>query len=474
MYNFRGVYDRELTHGIAYAAGLHFGEYYCQRTGHSQPEIVIACDHRYSSPALRHFVSQGLLRAGCAVKDAGYLPTAVAAYAASRLADGACVVTASHNAPHYNGLKFFEASGAVVKPEIEDQILASVLADGNDGAGEPHHAGYELCDTAEIIRSYVEETVRETAPQAPGRSLPPALRIAVDGRCGMANVVMPLLLERLGCERQSLHERLHPYFLDSRGDYVDPEPKADNVGALQRLVRAGGFDLGFAFDGDADRVVVVDDTGAYLPDDMVLLMLALQCGDRSRPRVITVDSSLVVERELRARGYPLIISPVGDPFVAERVASSGASFGGVPNGHYIFPDFLCYSDGIFTAAMMVRIAAQLKAQGQTLSQFVGALPHTTMCRQRSPFGRTKLEFESTVAPRVRRAFSRRCHKLDYLETDDAVVAGWNDDLKLLVRYNRWDNNLNVQAESVSSPARARAAFDELLAVLAKASRSGAG
>jgi len=463
MYNFRGVYDRDLTHGVAYAAGLHFGHHYRECTPHAPPVIVVASDHRYSSPSLKHFVTQGLLRAGCRVKDVGCLPTSLAAYAASRVGDGACVVTASHNGPEYNGLKFFEGSGAVVKPEIEDRLLEPVLADSRLVAAEPDlgRGGYELCDPAEIIQSYVEEAALAAAPAC-------GIRVAVDGRFGMANLVMPMLLERLGCARQSIHERLHPYFLDSRGDYVNPEPTSDNVGSLCRLVREGGFDLGLGFDGDADRVVVVDDTGAYLPDDLVLLALAIECGHTSRPRVITVDSSLVVERELRARGYDVIISPVGDPFVAQRVRDSGASFGGVPNGHYIFPDFLVYSDGVFSAAMMVRIAAGLKACGQALSDFTRGLPNTTICRQRHSFGRPKEEFETKIAPRLREVFSGRCTKLDYLHTDDAVVAGWADNVKLLVRYNRWDGNFNVQSESLSSPAEAQAGLAQVLATIARA------
>jgi phosphomannomutase/phosphoglucomutase len=463
MYNFRGVYDRQLTHGIAYAAGLNFGRYYCERSGHGTPVIVVACDHRYSSPSLKHFAAQGLLRAGCRVKDVGCLPTSLVAYAASRLGDGALVVTASHNPPEYNGLKFFESSGAVVKPEVEDGLLADVLADSKrlETDRDVRLGGYELCDASEIIQSYVEEAAAEAAPQG-------SVRVAIDGRFGLANLVMPLLLERLGCERRAINERLHPYFLDSKGAYVNPEPKSDNVQALQQLVRDGGFDIGLAFDGDADRAVIVDDTGAYLPDDLVLLALALECGDKRRPRVITLDSSLMVEGELRSRGYKLIISPVGDPFVAERVQRSGASFGGVPNGHYIFPDFLVYSDGIMTAAMMVRITAALKARGQTLAQLVASLPATTICKRRRSFGRSKREFETRVAPPLRKIFSARCPHLDYMETDDAVVAAWNDSLKLLVRYNRWDSDFNVQTESLSSPDEARATFDELMATITAA------
>jgi phosphomannomutase len=461
MYNFRGVYDRELTHGIAYAAGVHFGKYYREHTKDYAPVVIVAGDHRFSSPSLKHYVLRGLLDAGCNVKDVGCLPTSIVAYAASRLGDGACVVTASHNPPEYNGLKFFESSGAVVKPEVEDRLLAQVLSDGrrpNVQCGASFE-GYELCDSSAIVQSYVEDAAAEAAPEGD-------VRVAIDGRFGLANVVMPFLLDRLGCARQAINERLHPYFLDSKGDYVNPEPKSDNVQALQQLVRDGDFDLGLAFDGDADRAVIVDDAGDYLPDDIVLLTLALECGEKDRPRVITVDSSLMVEKELKARGYRLIVSPVGDPFVAERVQRSGASFGGVPNGHYIFPDFLIYSDGIFTAAMMVRIAAALKARGQRLSEFVSSLPPTTIWKRRSPFGRSKREFETKIAPRLRELFERHCPHLDYLETDDAVVAGWNDNLKLLVRYNRWDNNFNVQAESLASPEAARAAFDELTQTIA--------
>jgi len=160
-----------------------------------------------------------------------------------------------------------------------------------------------------------------------------------------------------------------------------------------------------------------------------------------------------------------VITPVGDPFVAAALEERGGSFGGVPNGHYIFPDFNLYSDGVYTAVTMLRIVARLKERGETLRSWVETLPPTTILKRKHPFGRSRDEFVGRLAPALRDLFEQRCGACDYLETDDCVVTAKNDDTKLLVRYNRWDNNFNVQAESLASPKQAEEAMGEILATI---------
>jgi len=294
------------------------------------------------------------------------------------------------------------------------------------------------------------------------------LKVAVDCRLGTAFIVIPSLLTRFGCEMHLIHDRLHPYFLKEDGTYLNPEPKEDNIPEICRFLEQKQCDIGLIFDGDSDRNVIVDDRGRYVPDDIVLLLLALEYADPEKPIVTTVDTSLMVERELIGRGYCLTKTPVGDPFVSAELERSEATFGGVPNGHYIFPDFNLYSDGIYSAAVMLRFVSRCKEAGSSLSRVIDELPPTYLAKSKYPFGRTRQEFKDRVAPRLKELFSSLCEEVDYLQTDDCVVVGQGDQVKLLVRYNRWDNNFNVHAESLRSQEACIASKEAIIETLKEA------
>jgi phosphomannomutase/phosphoglucomutase len=461
MYNYRGVYHRDLTHEVAYYAGRYTGEYYRAQSGLSSPLTLVANDHRFSSNSVKHYVCQGLIESGCRVVDNGCLPTSVASYCIRQRADGGVVVTASHNPPEHNGLKFFDATGGVLKPPVEEALIAKVLAKVADDDTIPHRLitrGYALQGPDEVISLYVGDLERAITLQQP-------LRVAVDCRFGTAYTIMPKLLERLGCEAALIHGQLHPYFIKANGDYLNPEPKESNIEEIRQFMRAGGYDVGLIFDGDSDRNVIVDNEGTYVTDDTVLLLLALEYADRAKPVAVTIDTALMVEHALRKEGFELLVTPVGDPFIAQALEDTDASFGGVPNGHYIFPDFNLYSDGIYSAAVMLRLIAKLKSRGSMLSEFVGSLPPAYILKTKYPFGKSRAAFHTDVAPRVRDLIARHCGDVDYCRTDDCVVTGRAGGSKMLIRYNRWDNNFNVQAESLEAAGHAQALHDSLTGLL---------
>lgn len=465
MYNYRGVYDLAITHEVAYYAGYFTGKYFQEKSGKASPHCLVGNDHRFSSNSLKHYLVQGFIEAGVRVTDVGTLPTSVVSYIIKKHADGGCVVTASHNPPEHNGLKFFDANGGVLKPLVEEDLTQQVLDRLEIAPEIPHKLEtihYVMRDPRDVVAEYCNDVIETIQLAAP-------LRVATDCRFGTAHVIMPELLSRMSCHAEYIHNHLHPYFLKENGEYLNPEPKEDNIGDISAFIRRGRFDIGLIFDGDSDRNVIVSDTGDYVPDDMVLLMLALEYADRATPVVVTVDTSLMVERELERSGFAIEETPVGDPFVASKLEEGGASFGGVPNGHYIFPGFNLYSDGIYSASVMLRFVSRLKRENQTLSGFLKSLPPTTLLKTKYHFGKTRGEFVEKIAPALKELFSRHCGSIDYLQTDDAVVMGKSETTKLLVRYNRWDNNFNVQAESLESPEKARAIFQEILGELARLS-----
>ena len=457
MYNFRGVYGRELTHSVAYLAGRQAAAYYAEVSGKGDPKVIVGNDHRFSSNSLKHYLIQGLVSGGVVVRDVGLLPTSVLAFAVKKAADGGCMVTASHNPPEYNGLKFFDSTGGVMKPATEDVILAKVVKETAAGATVQHVGSvtknYGIVPTVSVINDYTKAVVGRV-------EVPVPLNVGLDCRFGTAFVIMPFLLKSLCCTYYPIHNELNPYFLKSDGEYLSPEPTEANIAEIAGLVRCGALDLGLVYDGDSDRNVVIDNKGEFIKDDIILLLLALEySGDRRC--VITVDTSLMVERHLRDQGFELTVTPVGDPFVSSALAEGKGSFGGVPNGHYIFPDFTPYSDGIYSSAVVLQIASKLKTREMKLSDRIAELPPTHIRKTKVRFQRPQAEFEEDVAPALRDLMASYTDALDFRATDDTVVTGRSDDLKLLVRYNRWDNNFNVQAESLVSAAKA----DELLGVL---------
>ncbi|MBI2191496.1 MAG: hypothetical protein HYU36_05880 [Planctomycetes bacterium] len=463
MYNFRGVYGRELTHSIAFLVGKYAARNIRARTQKPKPKVYVGNDHRFSSNSLKHYLIQGYISEQMIVRDVGLVPTSVLSYAVKKAADGGCEVTASHNPPEYNGLKLFEADGSVVKPDVEDRILEEVNREvqssfNADGASILT-TDYGITSSITVISDYVHDVVNRISTPVP-------ITVGIDCRFGTSFTILPMLLKSLKCTYYPIHHEQNPYFLKESGEYLNPEPKESNVQEISALVRYASLDFGLIFDGDSDRSVVVDDLGRYVPDDLVLLFLATEYGANPK-KVITIDTSLMVEQHLRQQGYELTVTPVGDPFVARAVLEQGASFGGVPNGHYIFPDFLPYSDGLFAASVMVQIASKLKGRGMKLSEFVEQVPKTFIRKVKLPFGRSRDEFVSDVVPRLERLVRTLCRHVDRLETDDCVVMCKDEKIKLLVRYNRWDTNFNVQAESLESAEQAEGLLNQLRGVLAQ-------
>ncbi len=458
MYNFRGVYEESLTSKVAYFAGFNAGVYY--KKNKQNIKIVVANDHRYSSTLIKHYVVRGLLDSGCNVDDYGLVPTSIVAYLTKKHADGGCVITASHNPPDYNGIKFFENEGNVLSPAVEEKLIKKTLEDAETKDIEiltPLKPNYNVVDYSGI-NEYIEDIFSYFSIEKP-------LNITVDCRYGMSLLIMPLLLEKLGCNVNFLHATLNPYFTSKDGFYVEPEPKFDNISEVKNLVFQTKSDIGLVFDGDADRLILVDNKGNYVLDDYTLLLLCLEYGNQETPRVITIDSSLILKDFLEDRGFKVIVTPVGDSYVWEGIKKSGAEFGGVPNGHYIFPDHCGYSEGIFSALNIIKIVSKLAKDNITFSDLINCFPKTYMIRAKYPYGKTQKDFQKNVAPIMKNFFQSKKLKVDFLQIDDSVVYGTSHTEKLLVRYNRWDNKFNLQSESITSIEIAENNYKELISII---------
>jgi len=467
LYNYRGTYGQALFPRLVYTAGVRHGALVRRSAAEETPLFLLAQDHRDSSPVLAGQLAAGLSDAGCRVRLLGVVPTPAVARAIARdpAARAGAIITASHNPPQLNGVKFFDERGAVLRPALEHAMIEEVVAacpPGADGFSlrAPQVPGrVEHESTAAVLEEYAQELSHLCA-------FPEPLRVAIDCRYGLGGCLARRLIGKLGgVERLAiLHEEPRPSFRDDAGVFIDPEPRSDNLGELGETIRAGRYDVGLAFDGDADRIVVLDESGAYVDDNHILLSLLLECGGSDRRRAVTVDAALWVGQELARRGLDPVETASGDPFVSAALDGT-AGAGGVPNGHYIFASFSPYSDAFLAGAVLLRFVSRLRAAGRTLGDYLGELPRSFRVKKKFPCAEPFEAYADGMAVRAREFLATLFEQVDFLGIDESVVVGRCDIAKLLLRRSRWSNRYEVFSESLVSREEAERHFRDFVQVL---------
>lgn len=334
----RLAFGRQLV-DIAFGLGLVCGRQY--------RDVLVGRDTRTSSDLLKNLLVSGLQAAGARVLDAGIVPTPTLALAARKV-DLGIMVTASHNPPEYNGFKVIEPNGSGIRPDKQIEIEEGVQRDG-----------YQLAKWTDLGLLENHSTAVDEHLDAIRRNCQPLERktkVVVDSCCGAASYVTPMVLAEMGCEVVPMN--CNPSGYPPRG----AEPTEANLTELARTVSEQGADLGIAHDVDADRVMIIDDEGRFVPGDKLMVILA-QAFD-FKEIVTTLDASMVLE-EL---GFQVTRTKIGDVYVSWEVMNSGG-FGGEPSGSWIFPEVSLCPDGIYAAAKIASLASRSK-----LSELVDRIP----------------------------------------------------------------------------------------------------
>ncbi len=343
----RRLADRELF-AIALSAGMALGKI--------RQNVVLGCDTRTSSAALKQAFSSGLAASGARAYDGGLMPTPTLAFAA-RFFDAGAMVTASHNPPEYNGIKLFNSDGSSFDAgqgkEIEDLIYGGPLA----------AAPWQEIRTCSAWENAVERHIERITEDFPGGI---KAKVVVDCGCGAASVITPYLLRRLGCEVIALNAYPSGFFPH------EIEPVAANLGDLMKAVVAYGADAGIAHDGDADRAMAVDEKGNFIPGDKLLAILAREM--QAKDVVTTVDASMTIDE----MNLSVVRTKVGDTFVSEELRTHG-EFGGEPSGAWVFPGVSLCPDGIYAAARIAAIASK-----ERLSDLAANVPAYPIQRGKLP------------------------------------------------------------------------------------------
>jgi phosphoglucosamine mutase len=348
-----GVITPELALKVGQATGLVF-----RRAGEDRHRVVIGKDTRLSGYMIETALIAGFTSVGMDVLQLGPMPTpAVAMLTRSMRADLGVMISASHNPFDDNGIKLFGPDGYKLSDEVEHRIEA--LIDGD--------MTKRLAKSRELGRAKRIDGVHDRYIEFAKRTLPrnlslEGLRVVIDCANGAAYRVAPEALWELGADVISIG-------VEPDGFNINLECGSTAPDALCRKVREMRADIGIALDGDADRVVIVDEQGHLVDGDQLLAVIAeswTEDGRLARPGVVaTVMSNLGLERHLQSLKLSLVRTPVGDRYVLEHMREHGYNVGGEPSGHIILSDYTTTGDG-FVAALQV--LAVVKKQNKPVSQ----------------------------------------------------------------------------------------------------------
>lgn len=382
----RGIAGVELTCELGFRLGRAAGRALGPRTA------LLARDTRLSGPALEAACAAGLAEAGGEVHLGGVLPSpAVSHLVRLHRFDLGVVVSASHNPPQDNGIKFYNGQGLKISPQDEDrveEVLDELSPPGRLGMVAPWPAA------ADRYVAFLREAVPDLDLQG--------LRIAVDCAYGATAPVAPGLFSAFGATLALLGAEPDGARINATG--------AAAPGELQAVVREAGADLGIAFDGDGDRALFVDGRGEIVGGDRLMAALAPLLRDwgelSSQEVVFTVLGNMGAERYLTERGFRVVRVPVGDRNVSWAMRAGGSELGGEPSGHIVFARHAPTGDGILTALLTLNA---LRRAGTDLGSLVASVPLWPQVQEDIPV----LDRNGALAdPIVRRAIGEAQHMLD--------------------------------------------------------------
>lgn len=369
----RGRVGAGLTPEVVARFAAAFGAY-LREMGDERPKVVLGRDSRTSGPLFVRAVTAALQSVGCDVVDIGLAPTPTTLYAIRHHgAAGAIVVTASHNPVEWNALKFASGSGMFLDGSEAPRMRAYVSEKpipraGWDGLGE-------ISTDTEAVTRHLEAVLALPYLDVEGLRRR-RFKVALECIRGAGAVILPRLLEALGCEVVGLN-------LEPDGRFPrEPEPVAENLGELERLVRESGADIGLATDPDADRLSLVSNAGRAIGEDLTLALAAkLVLSHRKTPVVTNLSTSRVLEDIAAEAGVPLFRAPVGEINVARRMEAEGAAIGGEGNGGVILPELHLTRDAMVAAALVLQF---LLEAGTTLEEEVSRLRPYVIVKDKLP------------------------------------------------------------------------------------------
>lgn len=344
----RGVVGEELTYDIAFKCGNSLSQ------NMQGGRVLIGRDTRVTGSFLVNALACGLLSGGVDVVDAGIIPTAAVAYLTKSLKfDYGISITASHNPMQYNGIKIFSLKGEKLQDKEEEKIERGFIKSKHVSAEK---IGLYVQKT-NLRKHYIDYLVNTTNGSLSG------LKVVLDASNGASYSIAPEVFRKLGAKVIKTSCMNNGLKINDKCGSLHPE-------RLAKKVKQYGADMGFAFDGDADRLMAVSEKGKIIDGDMILYALALVFKQRgmlvNNAVVGTSQTNMGIELSLKEKGIKLLRADVGDKYVANLLNKNGLVLGGEQSGHIIIKKFMQTGDGILTAILLAHFC---KESGKPLSEF---------------------------------------------------------------------------------------------------------
>lgn len=367
----RGKANVALKPELAYRLGRAAALYFC-RSDETAPLILIGRDTRISGQMFESALTAGICSAGGRVVLLGIIPTPGVAYLTRKLnAAAGIVISASHNPFYDNGIKFFGGDGFKLPDAVEDEIESIVRSIESDD--QFNRAVDERVGTLEfrhgLLNDYIDFVSSTTDIRLDG------MKIVLDCANGAAYEAMPKILKRLGAE-------LILIGVEPDGVNINEHCGSTHIDRLQKVVIENGATLGIAHDGDADRCLCVDENGAIIDGDHILIMCALEMLKENRlPNstvVTTVMANIGFRQAIERLGGRYEITKVGDRYVLENMRRNGYTLGGEQSGHIIFADYSTTGDGLITALQVLSTMVRSGKKASELNALMTTFPQVLL------------------------------------------------------------------------------------------------
>jgi phosphoglucosamine mutase len=359
----RGTANTELTPELAYKLGRAAAQYFGRET--KTPKIIIGQDTRLSGTMLASALAAGICSAGGNAHMLGVIPTPAVSYLTDKVhANAGVVISASHNPFEDNGIKFFSNSGYKLPDAVEDEIEAIVNTPIDYSKAPSGSSVGKVVMEDGLDALYIKHIVASAPCKLNG------LKVVMDCANGASSNIAPVILRMLGAE-------VIPIFNEPNGININNGCGSTHLEALRMKVVEYGASVGLANDGDADRLLAVDERGEALDGDQIMLICALELMKRKKLHdnmlVVTVMSNIGLHKAFKELGGKTVKTTVGDRYVLEEMVKHGYNLGGEQSGHIIFSEYAKTGDGMLTAvqllAAMVKNNKRLSELGKLMRRY---------------------------------------------------------------------------------------------------------
>ena len=400
-YDIRGIVGQDLDEDVVGTLGLAMGTYFL---GRGKREVALGRDCRLSSPSFAEALAAGLLATGCNVTDIGIVPTPLLYFGIfyKRLEAGV-MITGSHNPPEHNGFKMMAGEETLSGSDI--QAIRGIINDGKFAEGAGVRKSYDL------VPEYLDYILGDV-------KLARKLKVVVDAGNGTGGVVAVPLFRKLGCDVVELYCDMDGRFPNHHADPTLPEAMKDLTGKVLET----GADLGIGYDGDADRIGVIDDKGAIIWGDQLMVVFARDLLPAHPGAVVIseVKASKVLYDEIARLGGKPIMWKAGHSLIKKKIREEKALFAGEMSGHIFFADrWFGFDDAIYSSARLLEILAKT---GSKLSEILSDLPKTFTTPEIRVYASDEVKFR--IVDEVRKELAKRHTVIDIDGVRALFPKGW--------------------------------------------------